>query len=383
MRRVLIPLVLGFALAAAPQDLPGQRGNGNGGGKENQRSERQQERRGEARQQTRRAEARQQARRSEARQQTRRAEARQQARRSEARQQTRRAEARQQERRAEARQQARRAEARQQARRAEARRERPTVVQRATDRARSEVRRTTVSNRERELRERRLAEARRAAVRTEARRAEARRDARRQAERRVERLVETRREARREAERRAARRAAIRWEERQRYYERLRYQRRVNDRYARYARYDRYGRVYDSGRNGYGPAFCRSGQGHPVYGRQWCLDKGFGLGRSYGTWQRAWWDDARFRYDRYDRYDRYGRRDLGRDLLLAVLGDALLGRLTYGVSEPVYGRWTSYSYGGPAVMYLYSGNGSYPLAELTDYDRDGRVDLVLVNSGRY
>src|SRR5688500_8111477 len=26
------------------------------------------------------------------------------------------------------------------------------------------------------------------------------------------------------------------------------------------------------------PSFCRSGEGHPVWGRQWCLDKGFGLG---------------------------------------------------------------------------------------------------------
>lgn len=30
---------------------------------------------------------------------------------------------------------------------------------------------------------------------------------------------------------------------------------------------------------GRGPAFCRSGAGHPVHGRRWCVDKGFGLGR--------------------------------------------------------------------------------------------------------
>lgn len=29
---------------------------------------------------------------------------------------------------------------------------------------------------------------------------------------------------------------------------------------------------------GRGPAFCRSGAGHPVHGRRWCLQKGFGLG---------------------------------------------------------------------------------------------------------
>jgi hypothetical protein len=32
-----------------------------------------------------------------------------------------------------------------------------------------------------------------------------------------------------------------------------------------------------------GPSFCRSGAGHPVWGLQWCLDKGFGIGR-HGSW---------------------------------------------------------------------------------------------------
>ena len=30
--------------------------------------------------------------------------------------------------------------------------------------------------------------------------------------------------------------------------------------------------------NGGGPAFCRSGEGHPVHGRQWCRDKGWDVG---------------------------------------------------------------------------------------------------------
>lgn len=37
-------------------------------------------------------------------------------------------------------------------------------------------------------------------------------------------------------------------------------------------------RRYDARRRGQGPAFCRSGAGHPVHGREWCLQKGFGLG---------------------------------------------------------------------------------------------------------
>jgi hypothetical protein len=36
-------------------------------------------------------------------------------------------------------------------------------------------------------------------------------------------------------------------------------------------------------RNDAGPSFCRSGAGHPVWGLQWCLDKGYGIGRP-GAW---------------------------------------------------------------------------------------------------
>ena len=32
-----------------------------------------------------------------------------------------------------------------------------------------------------------------------------------------------------------------------------------------------------------GPAFCRSGAGHPVWGLQWCLNRGYAVGRP-GTW---------------------------------------------------------------------------------------------------
>lgn len=37
-------------------------------------------------------------------------------------------------------------------------------------------------------------------------------------------------------------------------------------------------RRYDTHDRGRAPAFCRSGAGHPVYGRRWCLEKGFGIG---------------------------------------------------------------------------------------------------------
>ena len=50
------------------------------------------------------------------------------------------------------------------------------------------------------------------------------------------------------------------------------------------------------------PSFCRSGAGHPVHGREWCVNKGFALGgRSY-----VHYDRYRYRpYDYYRSHDRY------------------------------------------------------------------------------
>ncbi|HXH23845.1 MAG TPA: hypothetical protein VNI78_01275 [Vicinamibacterales bacterium] len=39
------------------------------------------------------------------------------------------------------------------------------------------------------------------------------------------------------------------------------------------------GRGHARGRSDNGPAFCRSGQGHPVFGWQWCRERGWGDGR--------------------------------------------------------------------------------------------------------
>lgn len=47
----------------------------------------------------------------------------------------------------------------------------------------------------------------------------------------------------------------------------------------------------NQGKRGNGPAFCRSGAGHPVFGTDWCQEKGFGRGdrvndrgRENGPW---------------------------------------------------------------------------------------------------
>ncbi|MGH7589486.1 MAG: hypothetical protein ACRELU_12940 [Gemmatimonadota bacterium] len=48
---------------------------------------------------------------------------------------------------------------------------------------------------------------------------------------------------------------------------------------------------------GGGPKFCRTGAGHPVFGRRWCLEKGFGLGDRddvfFDDGRVIFWDDAR------------------------------------------------------------------------------------------
>ncbi len=62
-------------------------------------------------------------------------------------------------------------------------------------------------------------------------------------------------------------------------YERRRY----DDRDGRYDRDDRYGDRDDryEDRDDRGPSYCRSGAGHPVFGRRWCTDRGYYPDRDY------------------------------------------------------------------------------------------------------
>lgn len=127
------------------------------------------------------------------------------------------------------------------------------------------------------------------------------------------------------------------------------------------------------GRDARGPAFCRSGAGHPVFGRRWCVEKGFGLG--HARWRRGDLGDIIFR-----RYPRRHGSILDRPGLEEILGDIILGRLleSAGVRHrraPVTGRWLQLEDSGARVLQLRS--GSLPLAELSDLDLDGRVDVLL------
>ena len=81
------------------------------------------------------------------------------------------------------------------------------------------------------------------------------------------------------------------------------------------------GREVATRSQGNGPPFCRSGQGHPVHGRQWCVDKGWGLGgRDVRLDRRRDRDDVIIRRVPRDRDDRGDGGVLGR------LGDIIRGR---------------------------------------------------------
>ena len=126
-----------------------------------------------------------------------------------------------------------------------------------------------------------------------------------------------------------------------------------------------------------GPKFCRNGEGHPVYGMDWCRRKGYDTG--YGVYNRVDWRDVVLRRPR----DGARQRDLGRGTLQDILGSVVLGRFDrqrsrLGFSQPLYGRWVDSNDG--AVLRLLS--GTQPIAQIIDRNRDGRADIVLLYNGR-
>lgn len=115
-------------------------------------------------------------------------------------------------------------------------------------------------------------------------------------------------------------------------------------------------------RQGGGPPFCQNGQGHPVHGRQWCRDKGYGTGSGL--------DDIIFRNPRRD-----GRLNQGG--ILEQIGDVVFGRVQQrsyelGARDPLYGTWSA-PRGGGQMLTIRSGNQI--IAELIDQTLDGRVDV--------
>ena len=126
------------------------------------------------------------------------------------------------------------------------------------------------------------------------------------------------------------------------------------------------------------PSFCRSGAGHPNWGRQWCLDKGFGLGVDNNLNGVRWGRNL-------DASDVVFVREpatatLTRAALEAVLGQRAVDRLalhaiTLGLVDPLVGTWRT-DPAGPRVLLVSSGD--FPVAEIVHTDRDLRSDRMVV-----
>ena len=125
-----------------------------------------------------------------------------------------------------------------------------------------------------------------------------------------------------------------------------------------------------SGKKGKGPKFCRNGEGHPVHGRDWCREKGFGLGDDeFDIWERRRSDGILLPSPRRRNNDTIGRGTLG-----DILGDVVLGRLNSQARRlnsdgPLLGRMQ-----GADELRIFA--GGTPVARFVDLNGDRRADVV-------
>jgi hypothetical protein len=115
------------------------------------------------------------------------------------------------------------------------------------------------------------------------------------------------------------------------------------------------------------PSFCRSGAGHPVYGRDWCWARGFRLGEK---WTRNRGGSARLQPPSGSPIDQ--------GVLSQMLDASLLTRLqtlrtTLGLTAALNGSWTETTVGGRLLTVR---SGSMLIAEISDHNRDGRADAL-------
>jgi hypothetical protein len=181
----------------------------------------------------------------------------------------------------------------------------------------------------------------------------------------------------RDRDRRDERRGDDRWERERR----ERDDRWERDRRGRDGDWDRRGRDDRRGRSrgrDAGPPFCRNGEGHPVFGMEWCREKGFGRGGRWGGPDR-WrpYDPSGVVFERRPRSGTFGERVLG-EILGRVIVDGLVShRSDLGLGGELEGRWFV-PRDRPLARVLQVRAGDVPLAELTDLDGDGRADVALL-----
>jgi hypothetical protein len=116
------------------------------------------------------------------------------------------------------------------------------------------------------------------------------------------------------------------------------------------------------------PMFCQNGSGHPVYGRDWCFERGFRLG--------AEWRRERVRDMTLTRVAR--GTPIDRALLEQMLGSELIeqiedSRTELQLEQPLSGSWVESPAGG---FILRIQAGDQPIAEVADRNRDGTIDTL-------
>ncbi len=124
------------------------------------------------------------------------------------------------------------------------------------------------------------------------------------------------------------------------------------------------------------PSYCRSGYGHARGGWSWCVDRGWVRPYFDGEWFAMYNRDVRFRRAQRTRSDGY----LGERKLRQVIGYRSFDRLhdhshSIGRYGPLSGEWIYLRDGGLALGVFADG---YPIAELRDQNRDGRVDVTFL-----
>ncbi len=123
-------------------------------------------------------------------------------------------------------------------------------------------------------------------------------------------------------------------------------------------------------------SYCSSGYGHPRGGWSWCVDRGFVRPYFDGEWVATYHHNVRFR--RAARMRSHGY--LGERKLRQVIGHRSFDRLhdhshRIGRYGPLSGEWIYLRDGGLALGVFADG---YPIAELRDQNRDGRVDVTFL-----
>ena len=123
-------------------------------------------------------------------------------------------------------------------------------------------------------------------------------------------------------------------------------------------------------------SYCRSGYGHPRGGWSWCVDRGWVRPYFDGEWFAMYNRDVRFRRAARTRSDGH----LGERKLRQVIGYRSFDRLhdhSHGIGRygPLSGEWIYLRDGGLALGVFADG---YPIAELRDQNRDGRVDVTFL-----